>query len=401
MRFISTSSQRIRTIALSFMAFILTFSWLGLSGCAVTAESEKAKPSPAADISSKPVAKKVEGVDPTIFDRSENIGNPWWPLKPGTMKVWEGYTETDDERIPHRIVFVVTDLTKVVAGVRCRVILEFDYSNGKVIEKELAFFAQDKRGNVWHLGQYYEVYEDDDFVGGRIWYAGNPTGAKAGIMMPADPQLGTPSYSEGYAPPPFNWTDSGHVYQMGQKTKVPTGSYDDVLVIEEFDAEHPGDFQLKYYARGVGNIRTGWRGKDVEERETLLMVKHNQLSPKDLAEFRATAFEMEKRASMYTELPPAERDAGAELVMDTSAGSLAESGEVRKDKGDKGMDEKISEEKAKEIALQAVPGDVTDVSIEKKLGANRYVVEVIAKEDRSETDVIIDMETGKILATEK
>lgn len=395
MRFISNSSQRIRTIALPLLAFILTLSWLGLSGCATTAETEKAKPKPAADTSSKPVAKKVEGVDPNIFDRSENIDNPWWPLKPGTVKVWEGYTETDEERTPHRIIFVVTDLTKVVAGVRARVIFETDYSNGKLIEKELAFFAQDKLGNVWHLGQYREVY-DDEFVGGRIWYAGNPEGSKAGIMMPADPRLGTPSYSEGYAPPPFNWTDSARVYQMGQKTKVPTGSYNDVLVIEEWDAEHPGDFQLKYYARGEGNVRTGWRGTDVEERETLQLVKSYQLSPKELAEYRATAIEMEKRAVMYTELPPAERDAGAGLVMDTLAGGLVESSEAPKDKAGK-----ITEEKAKEIALQAVPGDVTDVSIEKKLGVNRYVIEVIAKENKSETDVIIDMETGKILATEK
>ena len=62
---------------------------------------------------------------------------------------------------------------------------------------------------------------------------------------------------------------------------------------------------------------------------------------------------------------------------------------------------KISEEEAVKIALKAVPGEVTGVAIEKKLGANRYVVEVLAKEDGVETDVIIDMETGEVLATEK
>ena len=61
---------------------------------------------------------------------------------------------------------------------------------------------------------------------------------------------------------------------------------------------------------------------------------------------------------------------------------------------------KITEDEAVEIALKAVPGEVTDVAIEKKLGANRWVVEVLAKEDGRETDVIIDMETGKVLATE-
>ena len=61
---------------------------------------------------------------------------------------------------------------------------------------------------------------------------------------------------------------------------------------------------------------------------------------------------------------------------------------------------KISDEEAKEIAVKAVPGEVTDFAIEKKLGANRYVVEVIAADRGAEIDVIIDMETGKVLATD-
>lgn len=61
----------------------------------------------------------------------------------------------------------------------------------------------------------------------------------------------------------------------------------------------------------------------------------------------------------------------------------------------------ISEEEAMEIALEAVPGEVTDVEIKEKQGANRYIIEIIAKEDSEETDVIIDSETGKVLDTEK
>ena len=61
---------------------------------------------------------------------------------------------------------------------------------------------------------------------------------------------------------------------------------------------------------------------------------------------------------------------------------------------------KITEDEAVKIALETVPGEVTDVAIEKKLGANRYVVEVISEEDGLETDVIIDIETGEVLATE-
>lgn len=65
------------------------------------------------------------------------------------------------------------------------------------------------------------------------------------------------------------------------------------------------------------------------------------------------------------------------------------------------MGSTISEEEAKEIALKAVPGEVMEVAVERKLGAKRFVVEVIATPDGAETDVIIEMETGKVLAIEK
>ena len=63
-------------------------------------------------------------------------------------------------------------------------------------------------------------------------------------------------------------------------------------------------------------------------------------------------------------------------------------------------DREISDEKAKEIALKAVPGNVTGISIEKKDGIQRIVVEVLTK-DGSEIDVIIDMVTGKVVDTEE
>jgi uncharacterized membrane protein YkoI len=61
----------------------------------------------------------------------------------------------------------------------------------------------------------------------------------------------------------------------------------------------------------------------------------------------------------------------------------------------------ISEEDAKQIAVKAVPGKVIDIAIEKKLGANRYVVEVQPEAGGKELDVVINMTSGKVLAIEK
>lgn len=245
--------------------------------------------------------------DPTNFDDPTNIDNEWWPLKPGTRLVYEGVTVEEGEEVPHRIVDTVTDLTKVISGVRTVVSLEEDYSDDRLIEQEIAFHAQDNDGNVWHFGQLREVYDENEFVGGRVWLVGLPEGAQAGIRMQAQPEEGTPGYSQGYAPDPFNWTDRARVYQMGQETEVPTGSYDDVMVIEEWDAETPEDvFQLKYYARGVGVVRIGFRGPDPEQEE-MELVEIVELDPEALAAAREQALQIEARAYMYaTNTPPAE-----------------------------------------------------------------------------------------------
>lgn len=63
------------------------------------------------------------------------------------------------------------------------------------------------------------------------------------------------------------------------------------------------------------------------------------------------------------------------------------------------LESEITEERAKEIALNEVPGEVTDIDLEKKSGEIRYVVEIMSEEG-IETDVIIDIKTGEVLGIE-
>jgi hypothetical protein len=258
-----------------------------------------------------PKAVAADDFDPAIFDpeRSFVVDNEWLPLEPGTRWVHHGWTEEDGNRIPHSIVFTITDLVKEINGVRALVGWERDFSEGKLVEAELITLAQDRDGNVWHLGQYSEVYEDGELVGGSAWFVGHLDGAKAGIMMKANPELGAPAYSEGFAPPPFFWDDWAKVYKVGQKTCVPVDCFDDVLVTDEFEPTKSGAHQLKYYARGVGNVRTGWRGSD-PEREVLVLTKLLHLSPEQMAEARRAALALESRAYVYGRTPPAEPTSG-------------------------------------------------------------------------------------------
>jgi hypothetical protein len=264
---------------------------------------------PEATTGSETPENLFEDFDRDNFDRSTNIDNEWFPLRPGTQFVYDGSTFEGGRRAPHRVVFTVTDLTKVVDGVRTVVAWDRDYSAGELLETEIAFFAQDNDGNVWHLGQYPEEYERGRFVDAPAWIAGVQN-ARAGISMKAKPRLGAPSYSQGWGPA-VNWTDRARVYRMGRRTCVRFDCYEDVLVIEEFSREEPDAFQLKYYARGVGNVRVGWRGED-PSKETLQLTKVVQLGPGALAEVRADVLELEKRAykiskDVYGRTPPAKR----------------------------------------------------------------------------------------------
>jgi len=60
---------------------------------------------------------------------------------------------------------------------------------------------------------------------------------------------------------------------------------------------------------------------------------------------------------------------------------------------------KITKEQATKIALERIPGEVTDVVIEKKRGKNVYVIEIQSPE-QVEKDVFVDIETGKIVGTD-
>ena len=57
---------------------------------------------------------------------------------------------------------------------------------------------------------------------------------------------------------------------------------------------------------------------------------------------------------------------------------------------------KITEEQAREIALKVMPGNVTGVTVEKKMGKQVYVVEIMSK-TKGEKDVFVDIVSGKVL----
>jgi hypothetical protein len=231
--------------------------------------------------------------DRSNFTNSTRIDNRWTPLRPGTQYVFEGAANRGNGRRPHQVITTVTDLTKVIDGVRTVVIWERDINAGQLLEGELAFQAQDDDGNVWNLGEYPEEYERGRVDGAPDTWIAGIAGARGGIMMRAAPRPGTPSYRQGFAPA-IEFADRAKVLRTGLRDCVPVRCFSNVLLTDETNPNEPADgHQRKYYAPGIGPIRAAPAGG--QEREVLVLTRIVQLDPAALATARRRALRLDRR----------------------------------------------------------------------------------------------------------
>jgi hypothetical protein len=227
--------------------------------------------------------------DASDFGAPATGANKLFPLEPGIQTVRLGGLNRGHRRLTHRRVFTVTDVTKRIDGVRAVAILDQDIDAGQVAEQALDFVAEDKQGNVWYLGSYTEAYEGGQFVNAAdAWLAG-VDGGEAGILMPAKPRTGTGQYVQ--AKVPGDDPDVAEVAKTGVRNCVPFKCYRNVVAM----AEGSDGSEYKYYAPGVGGIRTEPRYKGGEQ-EVEELINFTQLSPRALAELSAETLSLDKHA---------------------------------------------------------------------------------------------------------
>ncbi|MGI9085715.1 MAG: hypothetical protein ACR2FE_10575 [Aeromicrobium sp.] len=186
-----------------------------------------------------------EHLDPSNF--VETIDNPYFPLEPGTTWEYEAVSSEGEERI----VVTVTDKTKVVDGVTATVVHdEVIEVGGKLIEDTYDWYAQDKAGNVWYLGEDTKSYSEPTMSTAGSWEAG-VDGARAGLVMMAKPTIGKAYHQEFYE---GEAEDQGKVLAIDESVTGPTGSYDRVVRTADTTALEPEILEHKWYAPGVGFV---------------------------------------------------------------------------------------------------------------------------------------------------
>jgi hypothetical protein len=226
------------------------------------------------------------------FPDSPSITNPLLPMAPGMQYVYDGFVVLDRHHHPHQIVSTITDLTKVVDGVRTIVVFEQDFQDGLLQESEVFFEAQDVDGTVWHLGEYPEVYANGQLSGAPDTWLSGVQSATAGIDMPAVPHEGD-IIVQGYSPAIQFW-DCARFLRLRTRRCIPSGCYHDVVVINEFAPLDPGGgHQLKYNAPQVGNIAARPLGDP--EPEILNLTSAGFLCPDALAAIRQATLAQDQR----------------------------------------------------------------------------------------------------------
>ena len=219
-------------------AYLLVFSVLQLTaGCDIVSTTDNSDIELAASIAPLPL--------PSASDFVSAVTNPFFPLTPGTV-----FRYRQDEE---SVVVTVTSQTKSILGIQATVVHDQEFLDGELIEDTFDWFAQDKNGNVWYLGEATcEIANGVCVSTEGSWEAG-VNGAQAGIIMWADPAA---HQGENYRQEFFagEAEDIAKVLKTGLAVSVPAGNFTNCVETMDWTPLEPGQREHKYYCSGVGLV---------------------------------------------------------------------------------------------------------------------------------------------------
>jgi hypothetical protein len=184
-----------------------------------------------------------------FMSKAEIIASPnkFFPLKPGNMWVYKSGSDTNTVS--------VTDVTRTILGITAIEVSDIEKDDkGNLIESTTDWYAQDRQGNVWYMGETASNYEEGRLVDlDGSWLAGNQ-GAKAGIIVRAAPVLKETMRQEFLLGEAEDLVTT--LSLTANENSVAAGVKCDSKCLEtqEFTPIEPGNIELKYYYPGVGKI---------------------------------------------------------------------------------------------------------------------------------------------------
>jgi hypothetical protein len=235
----------VAALAVGFVALLA--SGCGSSSGGTSASGSSASPAAGSAPSLAPIEKPYK----PKFDQANFVGtidNKYWPLKPGTTFHYKGVKGTQHQ-IDNE---TVTQQTKRILGVPSTVVRDTVLARGIPIERTFDWYAQDKYGNVWYMGENSLERKHGHLARASDSWEAGVNGGKPGIIVPGNPQPGDAYRQEYY--PPGQALDEARVLSLDGHTTVRAGHFTGVLVTSERSPLEPQTEQ-KYYAPGTGDVK--------------------------------------------------------------------------------------------------------------------------------------------------
>ena len=213
---------------------------------AACGDGEDGQQNPSAE---RNLAQGSEPVDLDATNFSADIDNRYWPMAPGTR--WT-YRETDGKGEKLKVVVTSTSETKGISnGITARVVRDTVTQDGELVEDTFDWYAQDRQGNVWYMGEKTAEFENGKVKTTAGSFEAGMGGALPGIIMPARPTDGMKyrqEYLKGEA------EDNGEVLSVDEQADVPFGHFEDAALTKDTITIEPDVLEYKLYAPTVGPV---------------------------------------------------------------------------------------------------------------------------------------------------
>jgi hypothetical protein len=185
------------------------------------------------------------------------LPNQYFPLIPGTQRVFKESSGAN----PQTITVTTTHDTKLIDGITCLVVTDVVTEDDAKVEDTQDWFAQDLQGNVWYCGessQQLSSFDGDNPQTPELvsiegsWKAG-VNGAKAGIVMAANPQVGQTRRLE------LSWGDAEDANEIlsvnASETTQGASCTNTCIETRDFSPlDAGGGEEHKFFAPGIGVI---------------------------------------------------------------------------------------------------------------------------------------------------
>jgi hypothetical protein len=170
-------------------------------------------------------------------------------LDPGFVMEFAG----NEDGAHKRLTITATPKTRVIDGIRTRIVIERQTSNGHIEEISENYYARDRvTGNVYYFGEDVNIYNHGVVASHESAWRSGVDGAKFGLIMPADTPVGTVFLQERA---PDVAQDQAEIVQTGIRAHTAAGTFKGAFKTRETTVLEPGEEEFKLYAPGIGLVQ--------------------------------------------------------------------------------------------------------------------------------------------------